>query len=324
ASALGEVLAPVSLGLTMGLDEPWISLLLMVGTMMLVGGCRKLTRRQMHSRRLQPRTFLLELFATFQICACTNELRLLANVQPKPHVALTLTYVFTVLHGLTLTGSTCNPCGTLQQILDGGISVKQGGLKIGAQFAGAVLARIYMHRIWSMGIIKVHSEALAEGCSNPIQTTETQAFCIELLFSTVFQLTILQFEAVKPRLRVHLIALLITMLVYGGYHSFSAYPVDEKPEPALGGQAGQLPPRSPCHRGPCKAKLLRLRLQCWVVGLGALGVCPTWRGLNFPPWAPGNLMPTLLGRPPETCSRPPHGGLDPWLRTAELHQCANP
>uniref|UniRef100_A0A452IYW7 Aquaporin n=1 Tax=Gopherus agassizii TaxID=38772 RepID=A0A452IYW7_9SAUR len=200
------------LGLTMVLDETCISLLLMTGTMMLVGGCRKLTGRHIHSRR--PRMFLLELFATFQICACTNELRLLANVQPKPHVALTLTYGFSVLHGLTLTGSTCNPCGTWQQILDGGISVKQGGLKIGAQFAGAVLARIYIHYIWSMGIIEVHSEALAEGCSNPIQTTETQAFSIELLFSTVFH--ILQFEAVKLSLRVHLIALLITMLVYGG------------------------------------------------------------------------------------------------------------
>ncbi|XP_006131995.3 aquaporin-11 [Pelodiscus sinensis] len=200
----------------MVLDETWISLLLMAAAMMLAGGCRKLTRRLMHTRRPRPRTFLLEMFATFQICACTNELRLLANVQPKPHVALTLTYVFTVLHGLTLTGSTCNPCGTLQQILDSGVSVKQGGLKIGAQFTGAVLARIYVHRIWSMGIIQVHSEALAEGCSNPIQTTETQAFCIELLFSTAFQLTILQIESVKPRLRVHLIALLITMLVYGG------------------------------------------------------------------------------------------------------------
>ncbi|XP_074837318.1 aquaporin-11 [Carettochelys insculpta] len=200
----------------MVLDETWISLLLMAGTMILAGGCRKLTRHYIHSRRLRPRTFLLEMFATFQICACTNELRLLANVQPKPHVALTLTYIFTVLHGLTLTGSTCNPCGTLQQILDGGVSIKQGGLKIGAQFVGAVLARVYMHQIWSMEIIKVHSEVLTEGCSNPIQTTETQAFCIELLFSAVFQLTILQFESVKPRLRVHLIALLITMLVYGG------------------------------------------------------------------------------------------------------------
>ncbi|XP_038259566.1 aquaporin-11 [Dermochelys coriacea] len=204
------------MGLTMVLDDTWISLLLMAGTMMLVGGCRMLTRHHMYSQRPCPRTFLLEVFATFQICSCTNELRLLANVQPKPHVALALTYIFTVLHGLTLTGSTCNPCGTLQQILDGGISVKQGGLKVGAQFAGAVLARIYMRCIWSMGIIKVHSEALSEGCCNPIQTTETQAFCIELLFSTVFQLTILQFESIKPSLRVHLIALLITMLVYGG------------------------------------------------------------------------------------------------------------
>ncbi|XP_067389381.1 aquaporin-11 isoform X2 [Emydura macquarii macquarii] len=214
---LGEVLAPLSQGLlTMVLDETWISLLLMAGTMISVGGCRKLTRRHVHLRRPRPRTFLLEMLSTFQICACTNELRLLANVQPKPHVALTLTYIFTVLHGLTLPGSTCNPCGTLQHILDGGISVKQGGLKIAAQFFGAMLARIYMHHIWSLGITKVHSEALAQGCSEPIQTTETQAFCIELLFSAVFQLTILQFESVKPRLRVHLVALLITMLVYGG------------------------------------------------------------------------------------------------------------
>ncbi|XP_067389380.1 aquaporin-11 isoform X1 [Emydura macquarii macquarii] len=213
---LGEVLAPLSQGLlTMVLDETWISLLLMAGTMISVGGCRKLTRRHVHLRRPRPRTFLLEMLSTFQICACTNELRLLANVQPKPHVALTLTYIFTVLHGLTLPGSTCNPCGTLQHILDGGISVKQGGLKIAAQFFGAMLARIYMHHIWSLGITKVHSEALAQGCSEPIQTTETQAFCIELLFSAVFQLTILQFESVKPRLRVHLVALLITMLVYG-------------------------------------------------------------------------------------------------------------
>ncbi|NXI71848.1 AQP11 protein, partial [Anseranas semipalmata] len=191
------------------------SLLLMAGVVAAVGLCRRLARRHLRSR---PRlcAFLLETLSTFQVCACTNELSLLGNVEPKPHTALTLTYGFTVLHGLTLSGSTCNPCGTLQPMWGGGTSVKMGGLKIGAQFAAAVLARVFMHFIWRLEIAESHSGALSQGCSNPMQTTEVQAFCIELLFSVVFQLTILQVETVKPNYRVHLIALLITMLVYAG------------------------------------------------------------------------------------------------------------
>ncbi|XP_005441017.1 aquaporin-11 [Falco biarmicus] len=191
------------------------SLLLMAGITVTVGLCRRLTRRRL---RAHPRlcTFLLEMFSTFQVCACTNELCLLGNVEPKPHAALTFTYGFTVLHGLTLTGSTCNPCGTLQPMWGGGTSVKMGGLKIAAQFVAAVLARVFMNFIWSLGMAEPHFEALSQGCSNPMQTTETQAFCIELLFSVVFQLTILRVESVNPKYKVHLIALLITMLVYAG------------------------------------------------------------------------------------------------------------
>ncbi|GAB0180956.1 aquaporin-11 [Grus japonensis] len=91
-----------------------------------------------------------------------------------------------------------------------------GGLKIGAQFMAAVLARVFMHFIWSLEMAEPHFGALSQGCSNPMQTTETQAFCIELLFSVVFQLTILRVESVNSKYRVHLIALLITMLVYAG------------------------------------------------------------------------------------------------------------
>ncbi|XP_010574903.1 PREDICTED: aquaporin-11 isoform X2 [Haliaeetus leucocephalus] len=189
------------------------SLLLMAGIMVAVGLCRRLTRRRLHAHQ-RLCTFLLEMFSTFQICACTNELCLLGNVEPKPHTALTLTYGFTVLHGLTLTGSTCNPCGTLQPMWGGGISVKMGGLKIAAQFVAAVLARVFMHFIWSLEMAEPHFGALSQGCSSPMQTTETQAFCIELLFSVVFQLSVLRVEGVNPKYKVHLIALLITMLVY--------------------------------------------------------------------------------------------------------------
>ncbi|XP_074973270.1 aquaporin-11 [Phalacrocorax aristotelis] len=191
------------------------SLLMMAGIMVAVGLCRRLTRRRLRYRR-RLCTFLLEMFSTFQICACTNELSLLSSVELKQHTALTLTYGFTVLHGLTLTGSTCNPCGTLQPMWEGGISVKMGGLKIAAQFVAAALARAFMHFIWSLEMAEPHFGALSKGCSNPMQTTELQAFCIELLFSVVFQLTVLRVESVNPKYKVHLTALLITMLVYAG------------------------------------------------------------------------------------------------------------
>ncbi|XP_009985855.1 PREDICTED: aquaporin-11, partial [Tauraco erythrolophus] len=177
--------------------------------------CRRWTR---HRLRSHPHlcAFLLEMFSTFQICACTSELCLLGDVEPKPHTALTLTYGVAVLHGLTLTGGTCNPCGTLQPMWGGGMSLRTGGLAVGAQFAAAVLARAFMHFVWSLEMAQPHVGALSQGCSNPMQTTEVQAFCIELLFSVVFQLAILRVESVNPKYKVHLIALLITMLVYAG------------------------------------------------------------------------------------------------------------
>lgn len=191
------------------------SLLLLAGIVAAVGLCRRLTRRRLRTRQ-RLRTFLLEMLGTFQICACTNELCLLGGVEPTPNTALSLTYGFTVLHGWTLPGSTCNPCGTLQPMWAGATSLRAGGLKIAAQFAAAALARAFMRFVWSWEMAEPHSGALSQGCSNPIQTTETQAFCIELLFSVVFQLTILRVESINPKYKVHLIALLITMLVYAG------------------------------------------------------------------------------------------------------------
>ncbi|XP_062423396.1 aquaporin-11 [Rhea pennata] len=193
----------------MAVGGVWVSLLLMAGTVAAVALCRLAARRR-------PGAFLLEALSTFQICACTNELCLLAGAELQPPAALALTYVFTVLHGLTLAGSTCNPCGTLQQIWADRVSLEGGGLRIGAQFAAALLARGFMHLIWSLEMAEPHSEAFWQGCSNPLQTTLTQAFFIELLFSAVFQLAVLQLDTIHPNLRVHFIALLITMLVYSG------------------------------------------------------------------------------------------------------------
>ncbi|NWH68874.1 AQP11 protein, partial [Geococcyx californianus] len=191
------------------------SLLLLAAIVAAVALGRRWTRRGLRSHR-QLCAFLLEMLGTFQVCACTSELCLLASAEPRPHTALTLTYGFSVLHGWTLSGCTCNPCGSLQLLWAGAMPLGAGALRIGAQFVAAVLARAFMRFIWSLGMAEPHLGALSQGCSSPMQTTETQAFCIELLFSVVFQLTILRVESVNPKYKVHLIALLITMLVYAG------------------------------------------------------------------------------------------------------------
>ncbi|KAK9402585.1 aquaporin-11 [Crotalus adamanteus] len=199
----------------MNSEEALISLLVMASIILLMGGCRQLSHRAL---RRTPNwfTFAQELTATFQICACTHELCLLGGLLPRPQIALWLTYVFTVLHGWTLTGSVGNPASGLQQLYKGQLRVQSWCLQTSAQFAAAVLAHLCMKLIWMLGFTSGHLRALPDICSNPIQTTITNAFGLELLFSFLLHLTLLQFEGMNPTMKVHLIALLITSFVYTG------------------------------------------------------------------------------------------------------------
>ncbi|KAJ7319975.1 hypothetical protein JRQ81_019486 [Phrynocephalus forsythii] len=149
--------------------------------MMVTAGCRQVALLSVHHRP-QAHCFFLELTGAFQICACTHELCLLADLPPKPHMVLTLVYIFSALHGLTLPGSTNNPSGTFQLFY------------------------------------KAHSKALAENCRHPIQTSLANAFILELCFSFLLHLTLLQLESMDQKTKIHLVALLITALVYEGGH----------------------------------------------------------------------------------------------------------
>ncbi|NXA48799.1 AQP11 protein, partial [Nothocercus julius] len=185
------------------------SLLLMAAVVAAVALCRLGPGRRRGA-------LLREFLTTFQICACTNEVCLLAAAELPPSAALPLTYGLTVVHSMTLAGSTGNPSVTLQQAWVGALRPRAAALLIGAQFAAAGLARGFMQLVWSLGAAEAHVGARWERCSHPLQTTEAQAFFIELLFSAVFQLAMLQVDSIHPNLRVHFIALLITMLVYSG------------------------------------------------------------------------------------------------------------
>ncbi|XP_032075591.1 aquaporin-11, partial [Thamnophis elegans] len=159
-----------------------------------------------------------ELAATFQICACTHELCLLGGLLPRPEIALWLTYIFTVLHGWTLTGSVGNPASSIQQLYKGQLRSHGWCLQTAGQLTAAVLAHLGMKFLWMLGLTSGHQRAQPDVCSNPIQTTIPNAFGLEFLFSFLLHLTLLQFESTSPTMKVHLIALLITSFVYTGGH----------------------------------------------------------------------------------------------------------
>uniref|UniRef100_A0A8C7DXZ3 Aquaporin 11 n=1 Tax=Naja naja TaxID=35670 RepID=A0A8C7DXZ3_NAJNA len=173
----------------MNTDDALISLLVMAGIILLVGACRQLAYRGLR-RTTNWFNFAQELTATFQIC-----------------VALWLTYIFTVLHGWTLAGSVGNPASSIQQFYKGQLGSAAWCLQTGA-----------LALIWMLGFTTGHSRALPDICSNPIQTTISNAFGLEFLFSFLLHLTLLQFQAMSPTMKVHLVALLITSFVYAGGH----------------------------------------------------------------------------------------------------------
>lgn len=202
----------------MDAKEICISLLVMSFTMLLTALLRRASRKS-GSVSLG---FLMEMTGTFQICACTHELILLAQVPPKPHVALTLTYIFTALHGWSLPGSFNNPASNFHHFFRNRFRLKDLCLQVSGQFLGAILANLYMKLIWQLGMSASHSGAVGQGCNNPMQVAIEQAFILELVFSFLFHLILLHFESSSPDSRVHLAALVITTLVFAGSFPFSS------------------------------------------------------------------------------------------------------
>ncbi|XP_028904246.1 aquaporin-11 isoform X3 [Ornithorhynchus anatinus] len=204
------------------LEDTHVSLGLLGATVVLVGLLRVVTLwglpdgdpRRRPGPRLRP--FLMELLATFQLCACTHELTVQADLNPSPHFGLTLTYFFTVIHGLTLTGSFCNPCAVLQKMAMERLAVETGILRILAQMAGALLARAYMVAVWSLGLIEQHRADRHRACRNPMRTDVPEACLVEAICSFIFHSAVIQLKYIRPKLRIHLQAALITFLVFAG------------------------------------------------------------------------------------------------------------
>lgn len=191
------------------------SLGLMLSIVLSVALARGVLRQQMH--RPVAHAFVLEFLATFQLCCCTHELQLLSEQEPAhPTWALTLIYFFSLVHGLTLVGTSSNPCGVMMQMMLGGMTPEIGAMRLLAQLIGALCSRYCIGALWSLGLTRYHVSERGFACRNPIQVDLPKAVITEAICSFIFHSALLHFEEVRTKLRIHLLAALITFLVYSG------------------------------------------------------------------------------------------------------------
>ncbi|XP_025704422.1 aquaporin-11 isoform X1 [Callorhinus ursinus] len=192
------------------------SLGLMLSLVLFMGLARVVTRQQLHGF-MMAHTFVLEFLATFQLCCCTHELQLLSEQEPAHRTwPLSLIYFFSLVHGLTLVGTSSNPCGVMMQMLLGGMSPETGAIRLLAQLIGAMCSRYCISALWSLGLTKYHLNERTFVCRNPIQVDLPKAVIIEAICSFIFHGALLHFQEIRTKLRIHLLAALTTFLVYAG------------------------------------------------------------------------------------------------------------
>ncbi|GAB1292348.1 Aquaporin-11 [Apodemus speciosus] len=203
------------LGLWPEVQDTCVSLGLMLLVVLFMGLARVIARQQLH--RPMVHAFVLEFLATFQLCCCTHELQLLSEQDSAhPTWTLTLIYFFSLVHGLTLVGTASNPCGVMMQMILGGMSPETGAMRLFAQLVSALCSRYCMSALWSLSLTDYHFDERILACRNPIHTDMSKAIIIEAICSFIFHSALLHFQEVRTKLRIHLLAALITFLAYAG------------------------------------------------------------------------------------------------------------
>lgn len=164
------------------MQDTCTSLGLMLSIVLSVALARGVLRQQMH--RPVAHAFVLEFLATFQLCCCTHELQLLSEQEPAhPTWALTLIYFFSLVHGLTLVGTSSNPCGVMMQMMLGGMTPEIGAMRLLAQLIGALCSRYCIGALWSLGLTRYHVSERGFACRNPIQVDLPKAVITEAIYS---------------------------------------------------------------------------------------------------------------------------------------------
>ncbi|XP_004632586.2 aquaporin-11 [Octodon degus] len=210
----GEAMSALP-GLRPEVRDSCASLGFMLLVVLLVGLARAGARKRLH--RPAAHAFVSEFLGTLQLCCCTHELLLLSEQDSAhPTWTLTLVYFFSLVHGLTLAGTSSNPCSLMMQIALGGMAPEMGALRLLAQLASALGSRYCMRALWSLGLTRYHFGERIFDCRNPVQSDLPKAVMTEAICCFIFHSALLQFQEVRARLRVHLLAAVITFLAYAG------------------------------------------------------------------------------------------------------------
>ncbi|XP_052437709.1 aquaporin-11 [Carassius gibelio] len=166
--------------------------------------------------------YALELISTFQLCACTHELKLLTEMRGlEPGIALTLTFLISVVHGLSFRSAICNPTGALEQLYLGTLTRRCALTRISCQLIAAEAARRVMPHAWALALSDLHAQHSLTGfsCTNsPVNAPLLQAATVELCCAFVMHTAAFNIEKVEEIYRVPAIAAVITTLVYAGGH----------------------------------------------------------------------------------------------------------
>ncbi|KAI1903187.1 hypothetical protein AGOR_G00024630 [Albula goreensis] len=163
--------------------------------------------------------YLLEVISTFQLCACSHELKLLGEMgQIEQQIGLTLTYTMTVVHVLTFQGAICNPSGALEHVYRRKLTGKSALARIGCQCIAAVVARLVMIQVWALELSDLHRRHKIFGfiCNNPIHASLPVALAVELACAFAVQAAVTLTNRLEDKYRVHFTAAVVTVLVYLG------------------------------------------------------------------------------------------------------------
>ncbi|XP_034149202.1 aquaporin-11 isoform X2 [Esox lucius] len=163
--------------------------------------------------------YLMEIVSTYQLCACTHELKVLGEVgRIEPQIGLTMTYIITVVHILTFHGAFCNPNAALESVYRKNITGISAIARIGCMFIGGKAAYLIAPHIWFIGLSDHHLRHARFGfkCFSPINGSLLEAAGVEIACTFAVQATVMHLHKVNKRFHAHVIATVITALVFSG------------------------------------------------------------------------------------------------------------
>lgn len=196
---------------------------MLVGIVFICEIARQATPKLSFGKKRDFGTYAAEIISTIQLCACAHELKLLS--EDAPEIALSLTYVISVVHALTFRGATGNPTATLERYWCDSLRGACALQRTACQFAAAVAAGLAMRRAWAFGFSDLHARHERSGfaCASPIAGVHLLlAVAVELACAFVVHAAGTVTRGVEEKYRVHAVSAVITTVVYAGVSLSSA------------------------------------------------------------------------------------------------------